>query len=135
MGPLTRHVACRWQENDPTEEQKTHSLFRLPFSSKSNGTARCASIVCCPRFLSATRHYGNAHLWTGTGTSERRGNSIRCDKVSGDGMEEDLSISSSTLARSFQERIFTHQKLFRDFCDALEYQIQFDGCRMLTILE
>lgn len=101
---------------NPTELHDAHPLF-------------VALDFCPPHVTTATRIYGLEQVRVNEGETQSD------DKVSGDGMEEDLSISSSTLARSFQERIFTHQKLFRDFCDALEYQIQFDGCRMLTILE
>ncbi|KAG1818235.1 hypothetical protein EV424DRAFT_1283410, partial [Suillus variegatus] len=33
------------------------------------------------------------------------------------------------------ERMLTHVKNIRDFCDGLEYQIQFNDYRMLTVLE
>ncbi|KAG1739721.1 hypothetical protein EDB19DRAFT_1978114, partial [Suillus lakei] len=48
----------------------------------------------------------------------------------GDGAEDDLLDT-----RTFQERMLTHVKNIHDFCDGLEYQIQFNDYRMLTVLE
>ncbi|TFK33454.1 hypothetical protein BDQ12DRAFT_727773 [Crucibulum laeve] len=35
----------------------------------------------------------------------------------------------------FQQRLRTHIRNIRDFCDGLEYQLQFNDCRMLDMLE
>lgn len=37
--------------------------------------------------------------------------------------------------RTFQERFEAHIKNFRDFCDGLQYQIQFNDHRMLNAVE
>ncbi|KAG2135407.1 uncharacterized protein EDB93DRAFT_1331117 [Suillus bovinus] len=54
----------------------------------------------------------------------------------GDGAEDDLvdTFCQQLDTRTFQERMLTHVKI-RDFCDGLEYQIQFNDYRMLTVLE
>ncbi|KAG1812276.1 hypothetical protein EV424DRAFT_106803 [Suillus variegatus] len=59
------------------------------------------------------------------------------DEISGDDAEEDLvdTFSRQLDTRTFQERMLTHIKNIRDFCDGLEYQIQFNDYRMLTTLE
>jgi hypothetical protein len=55
----------------------------------------------------------------------------------GDGVEDDLvdMFCQQLDTRTFQERMLTHVKNIHDFCDGLEYQIQFNDYRMLTILE
>ncbi|KAG1751092.1 hypothetical protein EDB19DRAFT_2004386, partial [Suillus lakei] len=55
----------------------------------------------------------------------------------GDGAEDDLvdTFCQQLDTRTFQERMLTHVKNIRDFCDGLEYQIQFNDYRMLTVLE
>ncbi|KAG1731582.1 hypothetical protein EDB19DRAFT_1737598 [Suillus lakei] len=55
----------------------------------------------------------------------------------GDGVEDDLvdTFCQQLNTRTFQERMLTHVKNIRDFCDGLEYQIQFNDYRMLTVLE
>ncbi|KAG2156290.1 hypothetical protein DEU56DRAFT_906454 [Suillus clintonianus] len=55
----------------------------------------------------------------------------------GDGVEDDLvdMLCQQLDMRTFQERMLTHVKNIRDFCDGLEYQIQFNDYRMLTILK
>ncbi|KAG1727236.1 hypothetical protein EDB19DRAFT_1750776 [Suillus lakei] len=55
----------------------------------------------------------------------------------GDGVEDDLvdMFCQQLDTRTFQERMLTHVKNIRDFCDGLEYQIQFNDYRMLTVLE
>ncbi|KAG1719720.1 hypothetical protein EDB19DRAFT_1782086 [Suillus lakei] len=55
----------------------------------------------------------------------------------GDGVEDDLvdTFCQQLDTRTFQERMLTHVKNIRDFCDGLEYQIQSNDYRMLTVLE
>ncbi|KAG0693970.1 hypothetical protein DFH29DRAFT_815813, partial [Suillus ampliporus] len=80
------------------------------------------------------------HITTATRTQQVRVNEGEIqsdDEVGSDGVEEDLVDTSSQQldTRTFQERMLTHIKNIHDFCDSLEYQIQFNDYRMLTILE
>ncbi|KAG1780639.1 hypothetical protein EV702DRAFT_964237 [Suillus placidus] len=54
-----------------------------------------------------------------------------------DGVEDDLvdTFCQQLDTKTFQEHMLTHVKNTCDFCDGLEYQIQFNDYRMLTILE
>lgn len=71
--------------------------------------------------------------------------SVSCDDLSGDSTSDDednaddIVDTEATICAgeggTYHERMVTTIKTIRDFCDGLEYQLQFDDKRMLETLE
>jgi hypothetical protein len=49
--------------------------------------------------------------------------------------DDDDNLVDTGAKGTFWERMDEHQKTLREFCDILEYQKQFNDCRMLATLE